>query len=119
VKGRSIELTSGGFSKAGAGAEHTDIFRFQSGGWYLIGTVDRRWDREDGRVDCPGVTLEPGETCVDRTTSTNLNTSVVEVRAEVVHGNPGDEDAPTRTVVRRHPIPKAPLKRLEDVVADP
>jgi hypothetical protein len=119
VKGRSIELTAAGFSKAGAGAEHTDIYRFQSGGWYLIGTVDRRWNREDGRVDCEGVTLEPGETCVDRTTSTNLNTSVVEVRAEVVHGNPDDSDAPTRTVTWRHPIPKAALKRLEDVVSEP
>jgi len=120
VKGRSIVLTSGGFSRAGAsGGEHTDIYRFQGGDWYLIGTVEHQWNREDGGVSCPGVTLKPGEVCDDLTTSWNLNTSLAESRAEVVHGNPDDGDAPTRSVVRRSRFPRAPLKRLQDVVPEP
>lgn len=115
VKGRSILLSTGGISRAGAsGGEQTEIYRFQSGDWYLIGTVDHQWNRVEDGVECPGITLKPGEVCDDLTVSRNLNTSQVEFRAEVVRGNPDDGDAPTRTVIRRQAIPRTALQRLED-----
>src|SRR5262249_16767124 len=120
VKGRSIVLTYGGFSRAGAaGSEHTAIYRFQSGDWFLIGAVEHQWNRGEGGMICPDVTLNAGEVCDDLTTSWNLNTSRVESRAEVVHGNPDEGDAPTRTVIRRSRVPKTPLQRLRDVVPEP
>jgi hypothetical protein len=116
VRGRSILLSSGGFSRAGAsGGELTEIYRFQSGDWYLIGTIDREWNREGGGVECPGITLKPEEVCDDLTISRNLNTSQVEFRAEVARGNLDDGDVPTRTVIRRQAIPRTALQRLEDV----
>ena len=49
----------------------------------------------------------------------NLNTSIVKTRAEVVHDNAHDGDAPTRTVIQRSRVPKTPLERLQDILPEP
>ena len=67
-------------------------------------------------MSCPDVTLKPVEVCDDLSTSWNLNTSLVESRADVVQGTPDDGNAPTRNVIHRTRVPRASLKRLQDVL---
>ena len=121
VRGRTVSLSGGGTSCAGqTGSDDTYQYRFQNDDWYLIGHVEHRWHLSDecdtkpfdvNQYLCPELQLSAREACVEVERSTNFNTAMQESKWSVT---PRSDEGPERTVVRRKPVPRQPLRALRD-----
>jgi hypothetical protein len=129
IRGRTVIVKDGGFSGGGAeGGDQHQKFRYQNGGWYLIGVDDHEWRYpRDGNVAadasrnnaewCPWLKLPADQTCMELRVSKNFNTREETVRWDIYPvANPFDTgDDPIRTHEVRRKLPPKPLVPFADL----
>ena len=128
IRGRTVIVRNGGFSGPGSnGFDQRRKFRYQNGGWYLIGIDDHEWrypwygnaatdaNRNDAEW-CPGLKLPANEVCLEVRVSKNFNTREEIVRWDIYPVTKsldmGDEQLRTKEVRRK--LPLKPLVPLAD-----